>query len=221
MIRMSLEELLQSPELALLGEMALEQSKQKLERKYTALNRLAVIGKTVMAGDSIVEYFPIQEFFGDDIYNRGIGGDTSEEALRRLPNTVLPLKPKTTLIWVGTNDIQAGVLTEDTVRNVEAIGNQLERCCCSEILLLSVAPVNMLNPNPEIRNTVGKRTNAAIQALNQSYRELCIKKGWRLIDVYPLLERDGSLPDELSEDGLHPNVAGYIPVAAAIKAALN
>ena len=218
---MTLDEILQSPELATLGAIMLEQSKQKTQRKYAALNRLAKPGQIAMVGDSIVEGFPLQEFFEIPIYNRGISGDKSGEMLKRLPDTVLPLKPKTAIIWVGTNDLQDEIPVGQICANVETAAKILELECGSKIVLLSVAPVNTVSCDPNIRNTVGKRTNTAIEMLNAQYWKLCQTNGWYFVDIYPHLVCEGSLTEELSEDGLHPNIAGYIPVAKEITAMIK
>jgi len=218
---MTFDEFLQSPELATLGAIMLDESKKRTQRKYSSLNRLAKPGQLVMVGDSIVEGFPLQEFFREPMYNRGISGDTSGEMLRRLPDTVLPLKPKMAMLWVGTNDLQDEIPIETICANVEAAAESLEKACGSRIVILSVAPVNTASTDPTIRNTVGKRSNTAIEALNARYRKLCEDKGWLYLDIYPCLACEGSLAEELSEDGLHPNIAGYIPVAKEIAAILS
>lgn len=218
---MTFDEFLQSPHLATLGAVMLEENKRKLQRKYAALNRLAKPGQTVMLGDSIVEGFPLDEFFEKKICNRGISGDTSGEMRKRLPDTVLPLKPKTALIWVGTNDLQDEIPIGQICENVASAAETLEAECGSRVVLISVAPVNTASEDPNIRNTVGKRTNTAIEMLNAQYRQLCKTHGWTYVDIYPHLSRDGSLPDALSEDGLHPNIAGYLPVVTEITAILE
>ena len=104
---------------------------------------------------------------------------------------------------------------------MEKIGTRLEDTCESRILLLSVAPVNATSADPAICQAVGKRTNVAVAEMNEAYRRLCESKGWRFLDVFSRLQKSGSLPDELSEDGLHPNVSGYLLAAPVITAALN
>ena len=111
---MTIEELLRLLQFARWNEMAFAESRRKLENQYIALNAFARRGQAVMAGDSIVELFPLQEFLGGRIYNRGVGGDTSGDTLRRLERIVLPLQPSLTLLWVGTNDIEAGVPLSQT-----------------------------------------------------------------------------------------------------------
>lgn len=218
---MSLDDILKSPELATLGAIMLEESKQKIQRKYAALNQLADREGIVMAGDSIVEGFPLQEFFERKIYNRGISGDTSAELLKRLPETVLPLKPQTVLFWIGTNDLQDRISPEQICSNLEQAGKAVEKACSAKVIVVSVAPVNGHSRDDRIRNTVGIRDNRDIQQLNRLYCRMCEKNGWKYVDVYPLLSENGSLQETMSEDGLHPNIEGYIPVAKEITAALN
>lgn len=216
---MELEEILRSPALAQLGAMMLEESKMRTQRKYAALNGFAPRGQIVMTGDSIVEGFPLDEFFPQRIYNRGISGDTSAGLLQRLPETVLPLQPRLTLLWIGTNDLQDEIPIVQICHNVEQIGKLLEEAG-SKVAIVSVAPVNMTSADGNIRNTVGKRTNAAIRELNDRYGRLCRDRGWQFLNIYPLLAENENLPEQFSEDGLHPNVAGYARIKTEIAAIL-
>lgn len=206
---MTFEEFLRSPYLSVIGDKMMEENKKKLERKYIALNEFAKQGESVIFGDSIVEYLPVQELFTQKIFNRGIGGDTSEETLKRLKKVVLPLKPSKAMLWVGTNDLHTGVSIEQILQNVTTICKDLETECNSRIYILSVAPVNTASCDPQIKMAVGNRTNQKICELNAAYQTLCKEHGWEFINVYDALVLNGTLPDELSDDGLHPNIKGY------------
>lgn len=214
---MTVDEMLNSKELQQIGEIMLSRSKEALCRKYAELGKIAEKGKAVMIGDSIVEMFPLSEFFEEKIYNRGISGDTSGEMLKRLENTAIPLAPKKAVIWVGTNDLQAEVPLSDIAANVEKAANLLKEKFNTEIYIVSVIPVNTKSADENIVRTVGIRKNSNITSLNEKYKHLCEKNGYCYIDVYSKLVENNSLPDGLSEDGLHPNVAGYIQISKIIK----
>ena len=62
-----------------------EEKRDKVER-FRHLNPFVKKGQIVFAGSSLMEQFPISEFLQDfdlpyTIYNRGVGGFTTEEML--------------------------------------------------------------------------------------------------------------------------------------------
>ena len=78
-----------------------------------------------------------------DVYNRGIGGDTTVGLLKRLDVSVFDLKPKTVVLLIGTNDL---ALLDTTVEVIyENITQILQRIKAQfkdvDILLQSVYPV--------------------------------------------------------------------------------
>ncbi len=219
--KMTFDEFLSSSEFVEMYKHTMEAGKNAMQAKYEQLNEFAQKGMTVFAGDSIMEYFPVHELLGGGIYDRGVGGDTSGEMLARLPAIVLPLNPSKVFIMVGTNDIQAGVGTDATIHNLKEAFRLLHENGRSNgtdtrIYLLSVIPVNERGEGDAVSG-VGIRTNAAIRRLNERYEALCKECGCEFVNVYPLLERDGSLPDEFSADGLHPNIKGYLPICDEIR----
>jgi len=75
--------------------------------QFEVLNKFLPKGKIVFLGDSITEYFSVQEFFSNvKIYNRGISSDTTEGVIIRLDSTVLNLEPSKVFVMIGINDMQ-------------------------------------------------------------------------------------------------------------------
>ncbi len=218
---MDLTEALSSPEFtAMYREMALR-GKNSLEKKYRHLNENARHGQPIITGDSIAEYFPVQEMLDGKIYSRGVGGDTTAETLARLPRIVLPLKPAKLFLWVGTNDIQEGISLEETLSNMDAILSAAKaELPQSQIILLSVCPVNIHSTDWQLRSSVGQRNNEKITAINTGYQSLAEKHGCDYLDVYTQLVDHGTLPDDYSDDGLHLTVPGYRIVCDALAAYL-
>ena len=86
-----------------------EEKREKLER-YRRLNRFAIPGQILFAGSSLMEQFPIGELLADlklpyTIYNRGIGGYTTQELLDSMDICIYDLLPGTIFLNIGTNDI--------------------------------------------------------------------------------------------------------------------
>jgi lysophospholipase L1-like esterase len=168
-------------------------------------NQHSTKGGIAFVGDSITQDFNVYEYFPKhQVYNRGIGGDTSKGVLTRLNESVYQLKPKQVFLQIGTNDLE---LLDD---GVEAIYQRISQIVESikqfdhtiDIQLISVYPVN-----PTIdASTVGKRSNHDIQALNQLISSL---EDVNYIPLYDLLEKDGVLNPEYTLEGLHLNQKGY------------
>lgn len=173
---------------------------------FKALNGDSVPNGTVFVGDSITQDYNVYEFFkGKNVYNRGIGGDTSEGVLNRLNESVFQLHPKSVFLLIGTNDLASPQFSmEKTLSNIQAIIQSLQAFDPTmKIYLLSIFPVN-----PTIdATTVGLRSNALIKKLNQSLKAL---KAVHFIDLYPsLLDAHQNLSETFTVEGLHLNAQGY------------
>ncbi|MDD6022575.1 MAG: hypothetical protein PUB94_08045 [Oscillospiraceae bacterium] len=54
-----------------------------------------------------------------EIYNRGIGGDTTNRLIERLEKNVLCLKPSQLVLLIGTNDFGRGADCEYVFENIK------------------------------------------------------------------------------------------------------
>lgn len=86
--------------------------RQQLETidKYNLLNTFARKGQILFTGSSLMEQFPINELFmteGMDqiIYNRGVGGFTTDDMLEHMDTQIFAVEPSKIFINIGTNDI--------------------------------------------------------------------------------------------------------------------
>jgi lysophospholipase L1-like esterase len=168
-------------------------------------NEFSKEGGIVFVGDSITQDFNVYEYFpGKQVYNRGIGGDTSQGVLTRLNESIFDLKPSKVILQIGTNDLE---LLDD---GVEAIHQRIKRIIKEiktfdksiDIVLLSVYPVNPLID----RKTVGKRKNQDIQELNHLLSQV---DEVIYLDIYSQLEKDNVLNPDYTLEGLHLNQKGY------------
>ena len=92
------------------------QQRQQYERqlkikRYRELNAHARKGQTLFTGSSLMEQFPVDELcrsFQIDtcVYNRGVGGFTTDDFLREIDTQLLDLEPSKIFINIGTNDIK-------------------------------------------------------------------------------------------------------------------
>ena len=118
---------------------------QMLLTRYQRLNRVAKKGEILFAGSSLMEQFPVNELMASlgisgCVYNRGIGGYTTDDLLRTMDTCIFDLKPRKLFINIGTNDIGAGRV-ESLKKNYQEILRQVrERLPQTQIYLLAYYP---------------------------------------------------------------------------------
>ena len=86
-----------------------EEQRRKI-KNYDYLNQIALKGKTLFTGSSLMEMFPICEIarsrgIEEVVYNRGVGGLNTDEFLEYIHILLLDLEPSRIFINIGTNDI--------------------------------------------------------------------------------------------------------------------
>jgi len=183
-------------------------------KTFRKLNERARKGGIAFVGDSITQDFPVSEYFpGLDVYNRGIGGDTTVGLAKRLGESVFDLAPKTVVLLIGTNDLALLETTPEAVaeRIAAIVGTIREKAPETKIILQAVYPVN-----PEVDpNTVGKRKNEDIRTINSLLAKL---PGVTFIDLTDVLaDAKGYFDRKYTVEGLHMNQDGYAVVADAIR----
>jgi len=193
---------------------------EKIQTKYRHLNQVSVVEPDILfIGDSIVEYYPLQELFGTSktIVNRGIRGYQTGLLLENLDAHLYGGAVDKIVLLIGTNDIGKDVPVNDSLNNLEAIIQSIARDYpLTEIKLLSILPVN---EREEYKQTVYIRTNEKIQEWNQAYKELA--SAYMQVEFVPVFDRltdqAGQLKKEYTTDGLHLSVAGYQVLTKALK----
>lgn len=190
--------------------------------------------EVVFLGDSIFEYWnnpKLSSFFSNtDYVNRGISAQTTPQVLLRLRSDVINLKPKIMVLLAGVNDIGANtgpITLEETQGNIASIA-ELATLHHIKVILCSMLPVSDYHfdgKDPRGPQTV-KRPLDKICALNQWVKTYAAKNNHGFIDYFNVLvDENGKLNRELSNDDLHPNANGYALMAPltqeAIKKALK
>jgi len=189
--------------------------------------------RVVFMGDSITDSWDSPNmggfFPGKPYVNRGISGQTTPQMLIRFRPDVIDLKPKVVVILAGTNDL-AGNTGPATLAAIEAnliSMAELARANGIRVVFASLLPVSdyELRDGKPIIQTV-RRSPEKILMLNNWMKEYAAKNRLIYLDYFAaLVDARGFLKDELSNDGLHPNIEGYKvmnPLAeAAIQASLK
>jgi acyl-CoA thioesterase-1 len=139
------------------------------------------------------------------VINGGVSGDTSAEALRRLPSLLEQHKPVLVLVTLGGNDMLRHIPRQETVANLGQMLTLIKAQGAKAVLLAT--------PEPSIAGAVLRRLSAA-----DFYRE--VGKQYQV----PLIE--DAIPEVLSDpqlkgDPLHPNVEGHELLSGKIFDALK
>ncbi len=200
-------------------EQMLRDQQDKLER-FRILNQHAKKGEILFTGSSLMEQFPVNELLmtrgmHQVVYNRGIGGFTTEDMLRNMEEMVFALKPRKIFINIGTNDIGSqGYRLEKLMENYGKIITQIrERLPEAEIYMMAYYPVNETDKLPEgewTKTMFLTRTNENISIANKAVEEMAGRMGCHFINVNQgLTDEAGKLKKEFTVEGIHMYANGY------------
>jgi lysophospholipase L1-like esterase len=179
--------------------------------------------RVVFFGDSITDIWHLDEYFpGKPYINRGIGGQTTPQMLVRFRQDVIDLHPKVVIILAGTNDIAGNtgpMRLEDIEANYASLA-ELARAHEISLIYSSVLPVH--NYTPRSHDFFAQRSPSKILELNRWLKEYCASNGCLYLDYFSSMVDDkGLLKKDLSDDGLHPNAAGFKVMAPLAEAAIE
>ncbi len=195
----------------------------KIQTKYRELNQISLLEPDmIFIGDSIVEYYPLQELLGTvkTIVNRGIRGYQTRLLLENLDAHLYGDAVDQIVLLIGTNDIGKDIPMNEALDNLEGVIQSLNRDYpLSQIKLVSILPVN---EGEEYKQTVYIRTNEKIREWNQAYEALA--SAYMQVDFVPiydsLTDSEGQLQSTYTTDGLHLSVAGYQALSEVLKGVL-
>jgi lysophospholipase L1-like esterase len=185
--------------------------------------------RVVFFGDSITDnwsqpghggFFP-----GKPYVNRGISGQTTSQMLLRFRADVIALAPRAVVILAGTNDIagNSGPVTLEVVEQNLATMAELAGLHGIRVVLASLLPVSDEKRDPKGAPLVQSRDRPprSLRALNAWLAEYAKANGHISLDYFAsLADAGGALRPELSDDGLHPNAAGYAVMAPLAEKAI-
>ncbi len=149
------------------------------------------------------------EFQGVQVLNRGVGGDTTVRAARRLHRDVLAENPDLVIIQFGIND---GAIDADQGKTQPRVALDLYRDHLQWMIqncLGMGAEVVLMTPNPVVASGIRKLGYA------DTVREVAAQYRLRLVDVERLFHRKPDF-DQLLLDGMHPSDLGHAPIAEAL-----
>src|SRR5262245_25245198 len=184
--------------------------------------------RVVFMGDSITDSWDDPKFGGffpgKPYIDRGISGQTTPQMLIRFRPDVIALHPKVVVILAGTNDLagNTGLMTLEAIEDNLISMCELARANHIEVVLASILPVSdydLRDGKPIVRTV--QRPPDKILALNAWMKKYAAENKLVYLDYHSaMMDEKGLLKDELSEDGLHPNVKGYAIMAPLAEQAI-
>lgn len=207
------------------------EQRQKID-KYRILNEHVVKGQILFTGSSLMEQFPINELLMTEknntiIYNRGIGGFTTDDMLENMNIQIFDVEPSKIFINIGTNDIAYPCASfrevlSHAIGNYELILTQIQsRLPDTKVYLMAYYPVNEIDKIPEgewAESMFVNRNNQNLPIANAAVKELAKKFGYEYIDVNTgLTDERGLLKREFTVEGIHMYANGYRVVFENIK----
>ena len=200
--------------------------------KYRILNTMVKEGQILFTGSSLMEQFPINELQMDFdinkiIYNRGIGGFTTDDMLQCMDEQILGVKPSKIFINIGTNDISNpaedfNVLLDNMIKNYRNILKKIkEELPQTTVYMMAFYPVNSIDMAPDcpVEHTVFyNRNNTTIPIANAKIQELAEEMNYNYIDVNQgLTDQRGMLKKEYTVEGIHMYANAYKQVLENMK----
>jgi lysophospholipase L1-like esterase len=173
--------------------------------------------RIVFIGDSITEFWERYDlmFFSQNTYiNRGISSQTTSQILERFQKDVIDLQPKSVIILAGINDIAENngpISIEEIMNNIvsmveKSLKNNIE------VLLCSVLPANNFYWNPKIQPI------EKIMQLNQMIKAYSLVKQIKYVDYYTqMVDENLGLDKKYTDDGVHPNLEGYLKMKSILE----
>ncbi|MBO2545721.1 SGNH/GDSL hydrolase family protein [Salegentibacter sp. BDJ18] len=190
-------------------------------KKYKTENEKIIETKNypdvVFMGNSITEDWvnaQPQFFEKNNFGGRGISGQTTPQMLIRFMPDVVALNPKAVVILAGTNDIAGNTgfsSVEMITNNIKAMA-QLAQANNIKVILASILPVYDYPWRP------GLEPVQKIAEINTWLAKFAGENNHTYLDLFtPLKDKKEGLPKQYSEDGVHPNLAGYKVMAPLTK----
>lgn len=197
----------------LLAKYILEQTSKYTESHYIKKNKAEQIlnkkcndTSVCFLGDSLIEFWEVDQIAGRNIFKAGIGDLTSAECLDWLVSKLDITKFDTFFIQIGTNDLKYKLPIECVIANLQNIVAYIKKYNSNARVILS------LIPNVHRR---WDRRNDAIQILNEKIRKT-FSVSIELFDPSFLNNDFEELDTDNTIDGLHFTEDAYTKLENAL-----
>lgn len=200
-------------------------------RAFQQQNQYIRKGQILFTGSSLMAQFPIVEFCQNEqlppVYNRGIGGFTTEDFLKAADAMLLEPAPSKLFLNIGTNDIRPMQDGQNWMNHLFENYRKIAQLICrylpeTEVYLMAFYPVNSHHPNAGRNPVMSVRTNENIAQANDMLEALAWEYGFHYIDLNDCLkDPQGNLKLEYTYDGIHMSPEAYYAVFTQLRVYLK
>ena len=177
--------------------------------------------RIVFMGNSITEgwsrhspsFFEVKPYI-----NRGISGQTTPQMLLRFRADVINLEPEVVVILAGTNDIAGNTGPSSLEMIMDNLISMAELAKANDIkvILCSILPAYDYPWRP------GLNPDKKIPSLNEMIKTYAGHNGFIYLDYFSSMVDDkNGMKDEYTNDGVHPNEAGYRVMEPLVEKAIG
>ena len=192
-----------------------EEDKSYYDKKceaYFLENANSAKGQIVFIGDSITDLYVLDDYYADlplAVYNRGIGGDTTEGVLKRIDVSVIDLNPSKVVLMIGTNDVNAKRENEDILDTYRQIVNKIRiELPDADLYCMSIIPQG--KALEDYTSVDVDLSTEKILELNPEIKKIAEEKGATYIDLFShVADENNLLIERYSDDAIHLNAAGF------------
>ena len=163
----------------------------------------------------------LQREYGQPVFNAGIGGERTDQAIKRLDAAVIQRRPRIVLIMYGTNDSYVDQGKQESRITVQAYRSNLSSMI-EKLLLNGIEPIVMTPPRwaaDAPTNGINQTPNLSLELFAKACRDVATQNGVPLIDHFAhwtSAETSGKNLRAWTTDGCHPNRLGHVEIAKQI-----
>lgn len=149
-----------------------------------------------------------------DVFNRGIGGERTDQALKRLARDVTALEPQLVTVMYGTNDSYVDQGRQESRISVDEFGSGLEQIA-TELERRGIRVALMTEPawgKAAGLNGVGEHPNDRLSLYMERTRRVAQKLKLPLVDhfqIWSTAATGGADIGAWTTDQCHPNPVGH------------
>ena len=190
---------------------------------HAARIEAAAFGDSITHGGGAISYSPVNLEYSYTTYldvptlNLGRSGDTSHTTMQRFEQDVLPYQPYNLLILTGSNSLRAdSISADDVIADLEAIRRKCEKSDIRPIFL-TLMPIQPVSIEDAFQTETDPEWQAKLRRINGYIRQ---QKYYIDLEPYFYNSEHTALAENLSTDGLHPDIRGKMLMAEIINAHL-
>jgi lysophospholipase L1-like esterase len=152
------------------------------------------------------------------VIDLGIPGATLSQAQREELPVAVAMRPTIVTIWLGVNDLAAGVDRAAYADQLTALLHALRTGTTARLFVGNLPDLSLV---PYFRQRDRVALRAQVKEWNAAIAGVCAAEGAQLVDLAAAWSKLADHPEYISADGLHPSTAGAIQIADSFAAVIK